>query len=71
MPAYGALARGSTTIYRYTDEVTDIRVDFPLDPTTDPEFLYWILGGRVTPDALFRASISPDGDVTFTAVPQP
>ena len=71
LPAYGALARGSTTIYRYTDEVTDIRVDFPLDPTTDPEFLYWILGGRVTPDALFRASISPDGDVTFTAVPQP
>jgi len=70
LPAYGALARGSTEILRYTQEVTDIQVDFPLEPTTDREFLYRILGGRVTPDALFRASIAPDGNVTFTAVPQ-
>ena len=71
LPAYGALVEGSTQIYRYTQEVTEIQVDFELDPTTDREFLYRILGGRVTPDAGFRASISPDGDVTFTAVPQP
>ena len=70
LPAYGALVRGSTEISRYTDEVTEIRVDFPLEPTTDREFLYWILGGRVTPYAPFRASIAPDGNATFTAVPQ-
>jgi hypothetical protein len=71
LPAYGALVEGSTQIYRYTQEVTEIQVDFELDPTTDREFLYRILGGRVTPDAGFRASISPDGNVTFTAMRQP
>ena len=70
-PAYAALVRGSTQIYHYTAEVTDIRVEFPLDPTTDREFLHAILGGRVTPDAPFRAAIAASGDVTFTAVPQP
>ena len=71
LPAYGALVEGSAQIYRYTQEMTEIQVDFELDPTTDREFLYRILGGRVAPDAGFRASISTDGDVTFTAVPQP
>jgi hypothetical protein len=71
LPAYGALAQGSAQIYRYTREVTEIRVEFELDPTTDRDFLYSILGGRVTPDADFRASISPEGDVAFTAAPQP
>ena len=71
LPAHAALVRGSAEIYRYTSEVTDIRVEFPLDPTTDREFLYGILGGRVTRDAPFRASIAASGDVTFTAVAQP
>ena len=71
LPAYGALAEGATRIYRYTDEVTAIHAEFPLDPTTDPEFLYTILGGRVVPEGRFSAAISPDGDVTFAAVPQP
>jgi hypothetical protein len=70
LPAYGALTKGSTEIFRYTSAVTEIRVDFPLDPSTDNEFLYSILGGRVTPDARFRALIAADGNVTFTAVPQ-
>jgi hypothetical protein len=71
LPVYGALARGSMQIYHYTDEVTAIQADFPLEPTTDREFLYEILGGRVTPEARFRAAISADGNVTFAAVPQP
>ncbi|MDA1185958.1 MAG: hypothetical protein O2930_15110 [Acidobacteria bacterium] len=71
LPAYGALVTGSTQIYRYTNEVTEIRTEFPLDPTTDQEFLFRILGGRVTPEARFRAAIAPDGSVTFAAVPQP
>ena len=71
LPAYAALVRGSTEIYHFATEVADISVEFPLDPTTDREFLYAILGGRVTTDAPFRASIAASGDVTFTTVPQP
>ena len=69
LPEYAALVRGSAEIYRYAPEVTDIRVEFPLDPTTDHQFLYTILGGRVTRDALFRASIAADGGVTLSAPP--
>ena len=71
LPAYAALVRGSTEIYHFAPEIADIMVEFPLDPTTDREFLYAILGGRVTPDAPFRASIAASGDVTFASVPQP
>ena len=71
MPAYSALATGATQIYGFTDEVTEIRATFPLESTTDPEFLFTVLGGRVTPTARFRAAIAPDGSVTFAAVPQP
>ena len=71
LPAYAALVRGSAEIYRSAPSVTDIRVEFPLDPTTDHEFLYAILGGRVTQDTPLRASIAANGDVTVTAVPPP
>ena len=71
LPAYAVLVRGSAEIYRHAPKVTDIKVEFPLDPTTDHEFLYGILGGRVTPDAPFRASIAANGDVAVTAVPPP
>ena len=71
LPEYAALVRGSAEIARYAPEVTGIRVEFPLDPTTDGEFLYAILGGRVSQDAPFHASIAANGDVTFAAVPQP
>ena len=69
LPEYAALVRGSVEIYRYAPEITDIRVEFPLDPTTDRQFLYTILGGRVTRDAPFRASIAATGAVTFSAPP--
>jgi hypothetical protein len=40
-----------------------------LPPTTEREFLYEILGGRVTPDGRLIATISRTGSVMFKPVP--
>jgi hypothetical protein len=65
LPEYGALVRGSREIRHHTPEIRGIVTDFPLPPTADPEFLYEVLGGRVTRDAGFRAIVSRSGGVTY------
>jgi hypothetical protein len=65
LPEYGALVKASRTIRRHTPEIRAIVTEFPLPPTADPEFVYEVLGGRVTRDAGFRAIVSRSGDVTY------
>jgi hypothetical protein len=67
LPEYAALVRASREIRRYTPEIREIVTEFPLPPTADTEFLYEVLGGRVTPDSGFRAIVSRSGDVTYKA----
>jgi hypothetical protein len=66
LPEYGALVRGSREIKRYTEVVRSISTNFPLPPSTDPEFLYRVLGGRITPDAEFGVVIRRSGRIAYT-----
>jgi hypothetical protein len=65
LPEYGTLLRGTREIFRRAPEVRGIETDFPLPPTADREFMYTILGGRVTRTAPFFASVKRSGEVTF------
>jgi hypothetical protein len=68
LPEYRALVSGSREIRRRVADVQGIAADFPLPPTTDPEFLYRILGGRISPDARYHAVIALQGHVRFDVV---
>ena len=68
VPEYGALLRGTREIRQRTAEIRSIQTEFPLPPSADREYLYRILGGRITPDAKFIAFIKSSGDVVFTPV---
>jgi hypothetical protein len=67
-PYYGALARGSREIRRRVEDVQNIETTFALPPTTDPNFIYWSLGGRILPASRYTARIAEDGSVSFTPV---
>jgi hypothetical protein len=69
LPEYGPLASGSRKIRRYAREVRGIDTEFALPPSTEPEFLYQVLGGRVTRDGRVTATISRTGSVMFKTVP--
>jgi hypothetical protein len=66
LPEYGALVRGSRDIRRRLAEVRGIETDFSLPPSTDRNFVYEILGGRVTRTARYSATIERTGHVRFT-----
>jgi hypothetical protein len=68
LPEYGRLVRGSEEIRRRVPEIRRIETEFALPPTTDPYFIYEILGGRVTPSATYAATIETTGRVHFTRV---
>jgi hypothetical protein len=68
VPEYGALLRGTREIRQRTAEIRGIQTEFTLPPSADREYLYRILGGRITPDAKFIAYIKASGDVVFTPV---
>jgi hypothetical protein len=70
LPEYGPLLRGSREIRSRTSEVRAIETEFALPPSADREYLYRILGGRVTRDARFVATIRASGDVVFTPAPE-
>jgi hypothetical protein len=69
LPEYGALVRGSREIRRRAPEIRAIRTEFPLPATADPTFLYEVLGGRITRQAGFVATIRRSGEVVFARVP--
>jgi len=65
LPAYGILVDASRQIARLKQPMRSIRPQFTLPPSTDPEFMFRILGGRIDRHAEWRAVISPDGRVTY------
>ena len=67
VPFYGALVKGSREIRRWAPDIRSIETDFALPESTDPAFIYQVLGGRLLPDSRFTARIGLDGGVTFTA----
>jgi hypothetical protein len=68
LPEYGPLVRGSQEIRHRVSEVRGIETEFELPPTTDRQFVFEILGGRVTPTAPFLATIDKTGGVRFAQV---
>lgn len=65
MREYGAIVHASRVIANRGTPVRAIRLDFPLPPTNDPEFVYRILGGRIDPASPWVAVILRSGDVTY------
>ena len=65
LPQYGPLVRGSREIRRRVSEVRSVDTQLALPASTDPLFVYKILGGRVTADAMFAATIESTGRVRF------
>ncbi|HXH07141.1 MAG TPA: hypothetical protein VNI83_11175 [Vicinamibacterales bacterium] len=65
LPEYGALVDGSRRVARLRQPVRAILADFALPPTSDAEFLYRILGGRIDRRSPWIAVIGRDGRVTF------
>ena len=68
LPEYGAIVRGSRDIRRRVAEVRSIETEFDLPPSTDRNFIYEILGGRVTPSAPYAATIERTGHARFMPV---
>jgi hypothetical protein len=65
MPEYGVLLDGSRKIARLRQPMRAIRTELSLPPTSDPEFLYTILAGRVDRQSSWVAVIKTDGAVVY------
>jgi hypothetical protein len=65
MPEYQALVAGSQEIVKRKQPMRSIRTTFKLPATSNPEFLFRVLGGRIDRRAEWRAVILPDGRVTY------
>ena len=65
MPEYRALVAGSQEIVRRRQPIQSIQPEFDLPPTSDPEFIFRILGGRIDRRAPWRAVIFSDGHVEY------
>jgi hypothetical protein len=65
MPEYGVLVAGSREVVKRGQPMRSIEPEFALPPTSDPEFIFRILGGRIDRQAEWRAVISRDGLVSF------
>ena len=68
-PEYRPLLDGSRTAFRRSPVLQDLRVAFEVHPTTDVQYLYRILGGRIDESGGYTAEIQRDGTVTFAPVP--
>ena len=65
MPEYGVLVAGSREIVKRGLPMQSIEPEFALPATSDPAFVFRVLGGRIDRQAEWRAVISPDGRVTY------
>jgi hypothetical protein len=68
MPEYGLLVDGSRELARQARPIRAIQTEFTLPPTSDPQFLYQILGGRLDPASRWIAVIKSDGHVAYQEV---
>ena len=65
MPQYETFVRASRTIVRSRQPMRAIRAGFPIPPTSNPEFIFTILGGRIQRGAPWWAEITPDSRVVY------
>jgi hypothetical protein len=68
LPEYGLLLDGSRKIAKVPQPMRAIRTEFPLPPSTNPGFLYTILGGRLERGSPYVAEIKTDGSIVFHQV---
>ena len=66
MPEYRALVAGSREVLKRRLPMRSIQPAFDLHPTSDPEFVFRVLGGRIDRLSEWRAVILPDGRVTYS-----
>jgi hypothetical protein len=64
LPGYGALVRGSRAVVARGEPMRSIDAPF-LPPTSNPEFVYEILGGRINRHAPLAARLSATGEVVY------
>ena len=65
LPEYRLLVAGSRALVARGEPVRTVRAEFTLPESTDPEFLYRILGGRIDARAALTAVIHRDGSVAY------
>ncbi len=68
MPQYGLLVDASRRIKSVGQPMRSIRTAFSLPPTTDPEYLFRVLGGRIDPASPWTSVIMTDGQVVYRHV---
>jgi hypothetical protein len=71
LPEYHVLVDASRAIVGAHRSVRSIRTEFELPPSTEPDFVYRILGGRIDATAPQSASIAATGDVTYVTASPP
>jgi hypothetical protein len=72
MPEYRILVSASRTLAHGVDRpLRAVRTQFPLPPSSDPEFLYNIFGGRIVRGAPWMAIITLDGQIIYRPVQTP
>ena len=65
MPQYETFVRASRAIVRSRQPMRAVRAGFPIPPTSNPEFIFTILGGRIERGAPWWAEITPDSQVVY------
>jgi hypothetical protein len=68
LPEYRVLVQASRKIAGKRQPMRSIQTEFVLPPTSDPTFLYTILGGRVDRRSTWVAVIQADGNVVYRQV---
>lgn len=71
MPEYRVLVDASRKIRNRNQPMRQIRTDFPLPPTSDPEFLYRVLGGRIDRASPWVSIITSNGGVEYRHIGGP
>jgi len=69
MPQYRILVEASRKVRSFGQPMQQIRTDFALPPSSNPEFLFEVLGGQIDRGAPWTCLIHADGQVTFRQVP--
>jgi len=65
LPQYGVLVDASRVLVRRGQPLRAVRTGFTLPLTSDPEFLFRVLGGRIDRKSPWIAIISADGQVAY------
>jgi hypothetical protein len=68
MPEYGALVQGSRELVQQGRAMRAIQTEFVLPPTSDSQFIYRILGGRLDSASSWIGIIQSDGHVSYKEV---